>query len=186
MPLIALAIAFVLLIGLVILSIPLSIVQRYRMGTVRRPARGWIASINIFAFFTSAAFLLTAAVLSTPWVPKAIPYTFAGLAAGFLLGLIGLAATQWSESPGSLHYKPSRLLVLSITLVVLARLGYGVWRGWRAWQESTDASWLAEAGAAGSMAAGAVVIGYYLVFWFGVRRKLKRASVTAAPPRRRA
>ncbi|MCA1733276.1 MAG: DUF1453 domain-containing protein, partial [Acidobacteria bacterium] len=68
MPLIALAIAFVVLVGLVILSIPLSIVQRYRMGTARRPARGWIASINIFAFFLSAAFLLTAAVLSTPWV----------------------------------------------------------------------------------------------------------------------
>lgn len=186
MPLIALAIAFVVLVGLVILSIPLSIVQRYRMGTARRPARGWIASINIFAFFTSAAFLLTAAVLSTPWVPNAIPYTFAGLGAGSVLGLIGLAATQWSESPGSLHYKPSRLLVLSITLVVLARLGYGVWRGWRAWQESTDSSWLAEAGAAGSMAAGAVVIGYYLVFWFGVRRKLKRASFTAERPPRRA
>ncbi|MGK2856660.1 MAG: hypothetical protein ACSLFQ_05580 [Thermoanaerobaculia bacterium] len=119
-------------------------------------------------------------------MPNAIPYTFAGLAAGSLLGLIALAATQWSVSPGSLHYKPSRLLVLSITLVVLARLGYGLWRGWRAWQESTDSSWLAEAGAAGSMAAGAVVLGYYLVFWFGVRRKLRRASVRVEPPPRRA
>ncbi|MBA3270257.1 MAG: hypothetical protein H0T71_07060, partial [Acidobacteria bacterium] len=56
---------------------------------------------------------------------------------------------------------------------VTARLIYGVWRGWHAWQASgDDGSWLAASGAAGSIAAGAVVLGYYLVFWVGVKRRL--------------
>lgn len=35
-------------------------------------------------------------------------------------------------------------------------------------------SWFVAAGVAGSMAAGAVVLGYYLVYWIGVRRRYRR------------
>jgi hypothetical protein len=38
-------------------------------------------------------------------------------------------------------------------------------------------SWFVAAGVAGSMAAGAVVIGYYLVYWLGVRRRWRRHAV---------
>ena len=171
MPFIALLLAFVILFALVVLSVPLSIVQRYRLGTARRPARGWVATINLFTFAISAAILLVVAALSSAWVPNAIPYTLGGLAVGGVLGAIGLATTRWTTVAGPLQDTPNRWLVLSITLVVLARLLYGFWRGWRAWQASGDGSWLAEAGAAGSMAAGAVVIGYYLIYWAGIRRK---------------
>ena len=174
MPIVVLLFAFVALLALVVLSVPLSIVQRYRLGTARRPARVWIATINLFAIAMSAAILLFVAALSSAWVPNTIPYTLTGLAAGAALGLIGLAATRWTSEPGSLQYTPNRWLVLSITIVVLARIFYGFWRGWHAWRASGDGSWLAEAGAAGSMAAGAVVIGYYLIYWVGIRRKARR------------
>jgi len=36
------------------------------------------------------------------------------------------------------------------------------------------AAWTAASGAAGSLAAGAVALGYYLVYWIGVRRRVER------------
>ncbi|HEY0787270.1 MAG TPA: hypothetical protein VGE86_01410, partial [Thermoanaerobaculia bacterium] len=93
--------------------------------------------------------------------------------AGLVLGFLGLALTQWEETH-ALHYTPSRLLVLTITLVVLARLIWGIWRGARAWGAPTASVWLAQAGAAGSMAAGAVILGYYVTYWLGVRRRIRR------------
>jgi hypothetical protein len=56
---------------------------------------------------------------------------------------------------------------------VTARVLYGFWRSWHAWSEGLH-SWTAAFGVAGSMGAGAVVLGYYLAYWIGVRRRLKR------------
>ncbi|HEU5161758.1 MAG TPA: DUF1453 domain-containing protein [Thermoanaerobaculia bacterium] len=178
MPLLVLLLALFALLAVMVLSVPLSILQRYRMGTARRLARRWIATVNLVAIAISASILLLVAALSGPWVPNAVPYTLTGLGAGLLLGIVGLLATRWVSGPRGLEYTPSRILVLAITLVVLARLAYGLYRGWHAWGMSTDSSWLAEAGAAGSMAAGAIVIGYYLSYWAGVRRKIDRHRST--------
>jgi hypothetical protein len=174
MPILIPLLALFAILAIMVLSVPLAIVQRYRMGTARRLARRWIATVNLVAIAISASILLLVAALSGPWVPNALPFTLAGLGAGFVLGIVGLLATRWAPGPRGLEYTPSRILVLSITLVVLARLLYGIYRGWRAWGMSGDASWLAEAGAAGSMAAGAIVVGYYLIYWAGLRRKLNR------------
>ena len=174
MPILVLLLALFALLAVMVLSVPLSILQRYRMGTARRLARGWIATVNLVAIAISASILLLVAALSGPWVPNSVPYTLAGLGAGFALGIVGLLATRWVPGPRGLEYTPSRVLVLTITLVVLARLAYGLYRGWRAWGMSTDSSWIAEAGAAGSMGAGGIVIGYYLIYWFGVRRRVNR------------
>jgi hypothetical protein len=35
-------------------------------------------------------------------------------------------------------------------------------------------TWVAASGVATSMSAGAIVLGYYLVYWVGVRRRLRR------------
>ena len=66
------------------------------------------------------------------------------------------------------------ILMLLVTLVVTARVVYGFWRSWHAWNAGVD-SWGAAFGIAQSMAAGAVVLGYYLVYWIGVRRQFRRA-----------
>ena len=154
---------------------PLSIVLRYRASTARRLARGWVAAINVVGLAISVALFLTTAAITSLWVPRAFSYSIAGLLGGCLLGLLGLLWARWETTPTSLHYTPHRGLVLAITLVVTARMGYGIWRGLHAWQTTpADASWLAASGAAGSLAAGAIVLGYYFSFWIGLWLRHKR------------
>jgi hypothetical protein len=174
-PIIAAAVA-ALLVGLALVAlIPFSLVQRYRMGTARRLARGWVVTINLLGLNLSAALFLMGSAVTSIWVPQAFTYTLLGLAVGCLLGLLGLSWSRWEATPRALYYTPNRWLVLAITLVVTARLMYGFWRGWHAWRAGLDhASWVAASGAAGSLAAGAVVLGYYLIYWAGVRRRLRR------------
>jgi hypothetical protein len=165
----------VLLVLAVIVLIPLSIVQRYRVGTSRQKARGWVAALNLFGLALSTALFLIAAALTSIWVPDVLKYTAGGLLGGFALGIIGLWLTKWEPGLDALHYTPNRLLVLGITLVVTARVLYGFWRAWQSWRAGLSGeSWFVEAGVAGAMAAGAVVLGYYFSFWLGVRRRLRR------------
>jgi hypothetical protein len=177
MPVIIAAITLLVLIVLFAVGVPLvTLALRYRAGTARRRTRGWVAAVNIGAIGLSAMLFVAFALISSFWIPGALRYTLTGLGAGLLLGIIGLLVTRWERGESALHYTPSRLLVLTITLVVAARIGYGFWRGWNAWRmASGDTSWLAESGAAGSLAAGATVIGYYLMYWLGILRAHRRA-----------
>ena len=173
----------VLVVLALIVLVPISIVQRYRVGTSRQRARGWLTTLNLGALTLSALLFLVSAAFTNIWVPDALRYTVGGLGAGCLLGIAGLWLTRWEPSLGTLHYTPNRLLVLAITLLVAARVMYGFWRGWESWRAGVSGeSWFVAAGVAGSMAAGAIVIGYYLTYWFGVRRRLKRQL--ASPVRR--
>ncbi len=176
MPLIVLVLGIALLVVLTFIALlPLALIQRYRMGTSRQLARGWLAGINVAGIAVSIMFFLTGAALTSIWVPYALRYTAAGLAFGCVLGVIGLALTRWEPGPRALHYTPNRWLVLAITLVVTARVLYGFWRGWQSWRSAVDGgSWLVASGAAGALAAGALVLGYYFIYWTGVRRKLTR------------
>jgi hypothetical protein len=171
-PLILLAAA--LLLAPIVLM-PLSLVLRYRAGTARRQARGWVATLNLAGLAISTSLFMTGAALASIWVPRALGYSLLGLLGGFALGIIGLWLSRWERAPQSLHYTPNRWLVLGVTLVVTARLLYGFWRGWHAWRHAPgETSSLAAFGVAGSMAAGAVVLGYYLSYWMGIRRRLRR------------
>jgi hypothetical protein len=170
MPLIALVIVVVLAF---IAIIPISIVQRFRMGTARRQARRWVATLNLVALTISVALFLVGSLVTSRWVPEALTYTLLGLSVGAVLGVAGTMLTRWEHTGGRVHYTPNRWLVLAITLVVTARVLYGFWRGWEAWRASVGSmTWVAASGVAGSMSAGAVVLGYYLVFWAGVRRRI--------------
>jgi hypothetical protein len=171
-PLLFVAVLFVLAL---VALMPLSLVQRYRMGKSRRRARGWLATVNVAGMALSVILLMAGAAVTSIWVPDALTYAAAGLTAGCVLGVLGLMLTRWEFAPGSVYYTPNRWLVLSITLVVTTRLAYGFWRGWQVWRAGVEgASWFAVSGAAGSVAAGAVVLGYYMIFWLGVRRHLRR------------
>lgn len=171
MPLILLAAA--LLLAPIVLM-PLSLVFRYRAGTARRQARSWVATLNLAALAISTSLFLMGAGLTSIWVPHAFTYSLLGLLGGIALGIIGLWVSRWERAPGSLHYTPNRWLVLGVTFVVTARLLYGFWRGWDTWRQTGgETSWVAAFGVAGSMAAGAVVLGYYLSYWMGVRRRLR-------------
>jgi hypothetical protein len=160
------------ILGLVAL-VPLSIAQRYRMSTTRRRARGWLAAVNAAGFALSIACFLAGAAFTTHWVPDALRYTLAGLAAGCTLGFVGLLLVRWEAAPDGLHYTPNRWLAITVTAVVAIRLLYGWLRAYHAWSAGAgNAWWLTAAGAAGSFAAGALVLGYQFTFWSGLRRRL--------------
>jgi hypothetical protein len=169
-------IVLLLIVLTVVALIPISIVQRYRMGTSRQRARGWLAVINIVGLALSCVIVLVSAAFSNIWVPHALAYTAAGLGGGMVLGILGLALTRWERRPGTLHYTPNRWLVLAITLVITARLTYGFLRVWHTWRVGVEdgSSFFAAAGVADSMAAGAVVLGYYLAYWIGVRSHIRK------------
>jgi len=170
-PLVLLAVA--LLLAPIVL-IPLSLVLRYRAGTARRQARGWVTTINLVGLAISTGLFLMGAGLTSLWVPHAFTYSLLGLLGGIALGIVGLWLSRWERAAQALHYTPNRWLVLAVTVLVTARLLYGFWRGWHTWRHAAEGTaWLAAFGVAGSMAAGAVVLGYYLSYWMGVRRRLR-------------
>jgi hypothetical protein len=175
MPLLAIAGVLLLLVLVPTFLVPLSIVLRYRASTARRLARGWVATINLFGLAISVALFLATAGLTNLWVPRAFSYSVLGMLGGCVLGVLGLVWSRWERTSTSLYYTPHRGLVLALTLVVTGRMAYGIWRGLHAWQTTPEnASWLAASGAAGSLAAGAVVLGYYFTFWAGVWRKERK------------
>lgn len=176
MPVILAALLFILLAILAsVVLIPIALVTRYRAGTARRRVRPWLATINAVGLAVSIACFLATAALTNVWVPAAFAYAAVGLFTGAVVGVLGLALTRWDVTPGAVFYTPNRWLVLAITLAVTGRLAYGLWRSWNAWQSLAGAaSWAAAAGVAGSLAAGAVILGYYFVYWLGVRRRAPR------------
>ena len=172
MPLILLAVLVVLAI---VALIPISIVQRFRVGISRRQARTWVAALNLVALALSIVLVLAGAWITSRWLPEALTYTAAGLGAGGVLGLLGILLTRWERLDGRLFYTPNRWLVTAITLVVTGRVLYGFWRTWEAWRASIDSlSWVAASGLAASMSAGAVVLGYYAIYWVGVWIRARR------------
>lgn len=174
---VAVPLLIVALVGLVLLVplvlVPLSIVQRYRVGTARRPARAWVATLNVVGFLVSSCVIVLTASVTALWVPPALPAAAAALAAGVVTGVIGLWLSRWESFDGTLYFTPNRWLVTVLTLVVVGRLGYGAWRTWDAWASwGSQGGWLASAGVPGSLAAGALLIGYGLGFWSSVRWRI--------------
>ena len=171
MPLLLLALLLIPL--LFIVMIPVSLVLRIRHGTMRRQARRWVATTNTIAFMFSTALFLIGALITSRWVPDVLRYALGGLGVGAALGLIGFALTRWESSGGLIYFTPNRWLVLTVTTVVAVRIFYGVWRVWAAWRAGMEQiAAVAGSGVAMSLAAGAVVLGYYLIYWTAVRRRI--------------
>jgi hypothetical protein len=176
-------IAALLLVFLLVLLSPILLAVRYKVGTARRPARRWIITVNSVSLLVSACLFLWVAALTNFWAPRAFSYSLIGFAGGAILGLLGVALIFWEQTPRGLYYTPNRWLVLLLTLAVAARLLYGFWRIWHAWRTTgPDCSWLASAGIPGSMAVGALVLGYYFTYFAGVRLQLRHGGRSSAPP----
>lgn len=172
MPLILLLLALPVLL---VLLTPVALVQRYRTGTARRLVRPWLVTVNLAGMVVSTIGFLVGAAITAAWVPHAFTAAAAGLAVGAVCGALGLWLTRWEATVRTLHYTPHRGLVLVISLVVATRVLYGLWRSWAFIQAGADpAEAMGAFGIAGSLGAGATVIGYYLTYWIGVRRRLRR------------
>lgn len=173
MPLIPIAILLLLPLVIVI-AMPFSLLQRYRMGTARRPARHWVASVNLVLMLFSVVIFAWAAALTNFWIPRAFTHALIGCGAGAALGFAGVALTRWEETPRGLYYTPNRWLILFLVLAITARIFYSFWRGWSAWAAGDrGTSWLTQSGAAGSLAVGAMVLGYYFIYATGLWRRAR-------------
>ena len=173
--LVPLLLLILLLPVLVIAFMPVILIQRYRVGTARRLARPWVASLGAVAMVFSGVLFLVAAAVTTHWVPGALRFATAGIGGGCGLGVIGLGLTRWEPTPRSLHYTPNRWLVLAITLLVTARVLYGLWRTWSvAYVSVSDASFVTAFGVRETLAAGGIVLGYYLAYSAGLRWQIRR------------
>ena len=169
-----LLLALLLVPVLMIVLMPIALLQRIRRGGMRRQARSWFITVNAAAVTVSTAMLLVGALIMAQWVPRVLYYSLAGLFAGAVLGLFGLALTRWERGRGAMFYTPNRWLALAITSVVTMRILYGLWRTWSVWRAGTEPiSVVAASGVAPSIAAGAIVLGYYVIYWAGLRRQLR-------------
>jgi hypothetical protein len=132
-----------------------------------------VTTLNLVALAFSSVLLLVSAGFTSLWVPDALKFTAIGLLGGALAGMLGTWLTRWDETSQGMYYTPPRILVLLVTTIVAGRILFGLWRAWRAWDaDFGQPAWFVGAEVAGTMAAGAVVVGYYLAFWVGVRRRL--------------
>ena len=172
MPLLLLLLA----LPLVMLALtPLLLIQRYRAGKARRQARPWVTTVALVMIVVSALLFLLGAAVTTIWVTGVFPAASTGLGAGILLGVLGLLITRWEATPRSLHYTPNRWLVLFVTLIVSARILYGLYRSAAVAQAGVAGTSVVMAfGIPESFAAGGAVIGYYLAYNAGVRWRLHR------------
>jgi hypothetical protein len=162
------------LTGVILLSLAL----RYRAGTARRQARGWVASLNVWITSFSAVFFLSFTLLLSFWVGSAFGFALTGMCVGGILGLLGLAMTRWESQDEGLFYTPSRWLAFLIVFAITARFVYG-W--WRATHSGSNVSahggqhcLITASGTQLSLAVAAGLIGYYLVYSIGVRLRMER------------
>jgi hypothetical protein len=163
-----------LVLPLVVIALmPLILIQRYRMGTARRLARLWVTTLNLALMAFSVLLFLTGAAVTAMWVPNAFGGAIAGLVVGTGLGLVGLVLTRWEPTAATLHYTPNRWLVLVVTFMVSARVLYGFWRSWKAVEAGVYGTQMVLAfGIPQSLAVGGAVIGYYVAYGWGVRRRV--------------
>ena len=163
-----------LVLPLVVIALmPLILIQRYRMGTARRLARLWVTTLNLALMAFSVLLFLTGAAVTAMWVPNAFSGAIAGLVVGTALGVVGLVLTRWEPTAATLYYTPNRWLVLVVTFIVSARVLYGFWRSWKAVEAGVYGTQMVLAfGIPQSLAVGGAVIGYYVAYGWGVRRRV--------------
>ena len=103
-------------------------------------------------------------------------FVLIGMAAGGLLGLLGLILTRWESQPEGFFYTPSRWLALFLVLAIAARLVYGWWHATH--RDSSVPTgqhpWMSASFTQLSLAVAAGLIGYYLIYAIGVRLRLSR------------
>jgi hypothetical protein len=164
----------VLVLPLVVIALmPLILIQRYRLGAARRLARPWVATLNVALTALSAALFLSVAAVTAMWVPNAFSGAAAGVVLGLGLGVLGLLLTHWEPTPATLHFTPNRWLVLLVTVMVSVRIAYGFWRSLQAARAGIYGSQMVLAfGIPESLAVGGAVIGYYVAYAVGVRRRV--------------
>ncbi len=178
------------------LLLPLGLWQRYRRGRARRRVQPWVLRANAWLLLASSGMFLLGAWLAGYWVAAAVPHAVLGLLAGVLAGTVGLWLTRFEredaqgsilrgwgpgrvaglltrEPAARLYYTANRWLVLGLTVLAAARIGFGLLQVARLW-DGADAQvdWLARQGSL--LAVAGLLLGHYLAYTWGLRRRLPR------------
>lgn len=175
--LLLLPVLVVAMVMLWVLLLPFALWQRYRSGHARRRAVRWVTALNAWSLLLSACLFVASAWVTAHWIEGALRHAIGGLAAGALAGILGLALTRFEATPQGLFYTPNRWLVLALTLVVIARLAFGVYRVEQGWTPGAHAAWLSQQGSV--LAVGGLVLGHYLAYAWGLRSRLRRIQYRA-------
>lgn len=174
MPLLLIPLLLLLLLLIWGVLLPLSLWQRFRFGKARRLARPWWVRVNAWLWLLSVFVYLVACAVLQWWFPQQWVQALAGLAAGAMLGVLGLALSRFERRPEGLFYTPNPWLILALTLLVAGRIVLGLVQMARqgmAWVDggTVDAQWHA-----GLVAVAGVLLGYSLAYAWGLRWRLRR------------
>lgn len=120
--LLAIPLAVIIALAVFVVLFPLSLLQRFRMGTAPRQARGWLLMINLVsAGMSSVLFLIFSLVAAAFW-PGAISHAAFGWACGLALGVLALRLTRFERTTQGLFYRPNLWLMLALTALVVVRV----------------------------------------------------------------
>ncbi len=183
MPLLILPLAILFVLAFWLLLLPLSLWQRYRFGKARRRAWPWLVRFNAWGLLLSAVVYLATMAITNYWWPGALGYAAAGIGAGAALGGMGLLLSRFERAPQGLFYTPNAWLVLALTIVVAARIALGFVELWRHWQGRESLAMIPVIDHASLFAVAGLLIGYYLVYTWGLRSRLTAASLQGMRPR---
>lgn len=172
MPLLILPLILLLLPVVWLVLLPLSLWQRYRLGKARRKAWPWLVKLNAWLLLVSACVFLASMALTGLWWPGALAYAAGGLVAGLLLGIAGLWLSRFERTPQGLFYTPNAWLILALTVLVTLRIALGFVELWRYWQGTQALAAVPVFAHASLFAVAGLLLGYYLSYTWGLRRKL--------------
>ena len=174
-----------LLLPLLILAImalwavllPISLIQRYRLGRKRRRVIAWANSLNAWLLLVSLAAFFVSAWMTTRWLPDALSMAGVGFAVGIGLGVLNLAISRREVEAGKFHITPNAVLVLAITLLVAGRILLGLWQlyehGFQLHPIQREEAWFLRP--ASLFALGGLLLGHYFAWCWGLRAMLRRA-----------
>jgi len=172
--LLAILLAVLLAAGLMLLLLPLSLWQRYRVARSRRQAIGWVVGLAWWSALASSLLMLLSTALAGLLWPLAWSYVAMAYPAGLLLGAAGHALTRFEATPAGLYYRSNAWLVSALALLVGVRLVAGLVQTVRVWTTSAqwpESGWLSHAGL---LAVGALLLGYATAQAWGLRHRLAR------------
>lgn len=177
MPLLLLPLLLLVVVAAWLVLLPLSLRQRYRYGSARRRARGWVLRVNAWGLLLSLPGFLAAAWMGTAWSAQAPRDALVGLAVGGLVGGLGLALTRFEHSDGQFHYTPNRWLVLALTALLALRIVLGLWWAWRraGGDAGGNALWQHFMDVGGLWAVAGVLLGYAAAYGWGLHRRYARS-----------
>lgn len=155
-----------------LLLLPFALWQRYRLGRARRRAIAWVLAVNAWSLLVSTLVFMASAWMAGHWVDSALAHAGAGIGAGLLLGMLGVRFTRFESTPQGLFYTPNRWWVLGLTLVVVARILFGIFRLRQAWLADAEAAWLSQQGS--MLVVGGLLLGHYLAYAWSLRGRLRQ------------